>query len=61
MIGLGHQHLDVLADDFVRGETEQPLARRIVGADSTAPIDDDDAVNGRCYQGIKQVQRITLP
>ena len=44
VIGFGHQHLHVLADDLIGLVTEQPLAGRVEALDGAVLIDGNDAV-----------------
>jgi len=57
MIRLWHQHFHVLADDLLRGESEQPFASGIVGANGAGPVYDDNAINRCGDQGVEQIQR----
>ena len=45
-VRLGHEHLDVLADDLARRVAEQPLRRRVHRLDHAASVDRDDRVHG---------------
>ena len=45
-LGLGHQHRDVAADDFIVCISENPLGGRVHRFDDTGFVDGDDAVNG---------------
>ena len=42
-----HQHVDVVAEDLVRGIAEEAFGRRVEGLDASMGVDDQDGVDGR--------------
>ena len=50
-VRLGHEHLDVLADDLDRRVAEEPLRRRVDRLDEPAAVDGDDCIDGRFENG----------
>ncbi len=51
LIGLGHQHFDVLAHDFFRRPAEQAFRRAIEVLDDAFSVDGDNAVDSRFQRG----------
>ena len=47
VVGLRHQHADVLADDVGRGVAEYPFGGAVEGFDDALFADDSDGVDGR--------------
>ena len=50
-VGLGHEHLDVLADDLGGRVAEEPLGRRVHRLDLAVRVDGEDRVDGRVEDG----------
>ncbi len=53
---LGHQHIDVAADQLVAGKPEHLLDRSIEGADQSLVIDDDDGADSRLQRGLQHLR-----
>ena len=58
LIGLGHEHRDVAADDLLVGVAEDPLGGRIHRLDAPRFVDGDDAVDGRVDDGFEPDGRL---
>ena len=53
LVGSGHQHLDVLADDFMGFIAEQTQAGGIAGLHPTCIVDDNYTVGSSLYQRLQ--------
>ena len=56
LVGLGHEHPDILPDQFGSGVAEQPFGRGVDALDDAGRVDRDDRIGGRPQHFCKVVQ-----